>query len=144
MPPQIHAISWERSYLHLAAPSLGRQPVWGSLRSRERNSTTKPPPLRVATLSYAVQRRWAEAGGSIGWCGDASARLSGRDLGESAGAQAAPGGGVAARGGVQGGPLSPLLAKLLLEDLACELERRGHRFVCYADDVNIYVRAGGP
>lgn len=41
----------------------------------------------------------------------------------------------------QGGPLSPLLANLLLDDLDRELERRGHRFVRYADDVNIYVRS---
>jgi len=46
----------------------------------------------------------------------------------------------------QGGPLSPLLSNLLLDDLDKELERRGHRFVRYADDCNIYVkseRAGG-
>lgn len=45
----------------------------------------------------------------------------------------------------QGGPLSPLLANLMLDDLDKELERRGHRFVRYADDCNIYVtskRAG--
>ena len=40
----------------------------------------------------------------------------------------------------QGGPLSPILANLLLDDLDKELERRGHRFVRYADDANIYVR----
>jgi RNA-directed DNA polymerase len=40
----------------------------------------------------------------------------------------------------QGGPLSPLLANLLLDDLDQELERRGHRFCRYADDCNIYVR----
>jgi RNA-directed DNA polymerase len=45
----------------------------------------------------------------------------------------------------QGGPLSPLLANLLLDDLDRELERRGHRFVRYADDLTIFVgseRAG--
>lgn len=41
----------------------------------------------------------------------------------------------------QGGPLSPLLANLLLDQLDRELERRGHRFVRYADDVSIYVRS---
>ena len=41
----------------------------------------------------------------------------------------------------QGGPLSPLLANLLLDDLDRELEKRGHRFVRYADDINIYVRS---
>jgi RNA-directed DNA polymerase len=41
----------------------------------------------------------------------------------------------------QGGPLSPLLANLLLDGLDKELERRGHRFVRYADDSNIYVRS---
>jgi RNA-directed DNA polymerase len=41
----------------------------------------------------------------------------------------------------QGGPLSPALANLLLTDLDRELERRGHRFVRYADDCNIYVRS---
>ncbi|MDB9823463.1 group II intron reverse transcriptase/maturase [Deltaproteobacteria bacterium] len=41
----------------------------------------------------------------------------------------------------QGGPLSPLLANLMLDNLDCELERRGHRFVRYADDCNIYVKS---
>jgi RNA-directed DNA polymerase len=41
----------------------------------------------------------------------------------------------------QGGPLSPLLANLLLDTLDRELERRGHRFVRYADDCNIYVKS---
>ena len=41
----------------------------------------------------------------------------------------------------QGGPLSPLLANLLLDDLDKELERRGHRFARYADDCNVYVRS---
>jgi RNA-directed DNA polymerase len=41
----------------------------------------------------------------------------------------------------QGGPLSPLLANLLLDDLDKMLEARGHRFCRYADDVNIYVRS---
>lgn len=41
----------------------------------------------------------------------------------------------------QGGPLSPLLANILLDDLDRELERRGHRFCRYADDCNIYVRS---
>jgi RNA-directed DNA polymerase len=39
----------------------------------------------------------------------------------------------------QGGPLSPLLSNILLDDLDRELEQRGHRFVRYADDCNIYV-----
>ena len=39
----------------------------------------------------------------------------------------------------QGGPLSPLLANILLDDLDKELERRGHKFCRYADDCNIYV-----
>jgi RNA-directed DNA polymerase len=41
----------------------------------------------------------------------------------------------------QGGPLSPLLSNLLLDDLDKELEKRGHRFVRYADDCNVYVRS---
>jgi RNA-directed DNA polymerase len=41
----------------------------------------------------------------------------------------------------QGGPLSPLLSNILLDELDKELERRGHRFVRYADDCNIYVRS---
>ena len=41
----------------------------------------------------------------------------------------------------QGGPLSPLLANLLLDNLDRELERRGHQFVRYADDCNIYVKS---
>jgi RNA-directed DNA polymerase len=46
----------------------------------------------------------------------------------------------------QGGPLSPLLSNILLDDVDRELEKRGHRFCRYADDCNIYVgsrRAGG-
>ena len=41
----------------------------------------------------------------------------------------------------QGGPLSPLLSNVLLDEWDKELERRGHRFVRYADDCNIYVRS---
>lgn len=41
----------------------------------------------------------------------------------------------------QGGPLSPLLANLLLDELDKELEKRGHRFCRYADDCNIYVKS---
>ncbi len=41
----------------------------------------------------------------------------------------------------QGGPLSPLLSNLVLDDLDKELERRGHHFCRYADDCNIYVRS---
>jgi RNA-directed DNA polymerase len=45
------------------------------------------------------------------------------------------------RGTPQGGPLSPLLSNILLDDLDRELERRGHAFCRYADDCNIYVRS---
>ena len=41
----------------------------------------------------------------------------------------------------QGGPLSPLLANLLLDEVDKELERRGLRFCRYADDLNVYVRS---
>ena len=41
----------------------------------------------------------------------------------------------------QGGPLSPLLSNVVLDELDRELERRGHRFVRYADDAIIYVRS---
>jgi RNA-directed DNA polymerase len=41
----------------------------------------------------------------------------------------------------QGGPLSPLMSNLLLDDLDKELERRGHKFCRYADDSNVYVRS---
>jgi RNA-directed DNA polymerase len=41
----------------------------------------------------------------------------------------------------QGGPLSPLLSNLVLDELDRELEKRGHRFARYADDCNIYVRS---
>src|SRR6202045_4420542 len=41
----------------------------------------------------------------------------------------------------QGGPLSPLLSNVVLDELDKELERRGHRHVRYADDCNIYVRS---
>jgi RNA-directed DNA polymerase len=43
------------------------------------------------------------------------------------------------KGTPQGGPLSPLLANVILDDLDKELERRGHKFCRYADDCNIYV-----
>lgn len=46
----------------------------------------------------------------------------------------------AVEGTPQGGPLSPLLANILLDDLDKELEKRGHRFCRYADDNNIYVK----
>ena len=48
---------------------------------------------------------------------------------------------VTPEGTPQGGPISPLLANLLLDGLDKELESRGHRFVRYADDCNIYVRS---
>jgi len=41
----------------------------------------------------------------------------------------------------QGSPLSPLLANILLDDLDQELERRGHRFARYVDDVVIWVKS---
>jgi len=41
----------------------------------------------------------------------------------------------------QGGPLSPLLSNIVLDELDWELDRRGHRFVRYADDCNVYVRS---
>src|SRR6202161_3486784 len=41
----------------------------------------------------------------------------------------------------QGGPLSPLLSNVVLDELDRELERRGHRYARYADDCNIYVRS---
>jgi RNA-directed DNA polymerase len=47
---------------------------------------------------------------------------------------------VRTEGTPQGGPLSPLLSNILLDDLDKELERRGHAFCRYADDCNIYVR----
>ncbi len=53
-------------------------------------------------------------------------------------------GGVASartQGTPQGGPLSPLLSNILLDELDKELERRGHRFCRYADDCNIYVQS---
>lgn len=46
-----------------------------------------------------------------------------------------------AEGTPQGGPLSPLLSNILLDELDRELERRGHRFVRYADDCNVYVQS---
>jgi group II intron reverse transcriptase/maturase len=41
----------------------------------------------------------------------------------------------------QGGPLSPLLANIMLDDLDKELEKRGHHFARYADDCNLYVKS---
>ncbi len=45
------------------------------------------------------------------------------------------------KGTPQGGPLSPLLSNIVLDELDKELEKRGHKFVRYADDCNIYVRS---
>jgi group II intron reverse transcriptase/maturase len=45
------------------------------------------------------------------------------------------------QGTPQGGPLSPLLGNVLLDEVDRELERRGHKFVRYADDCNVYVRS---
>lgn len=45
------------------------------------------------------------------------------------------------QGTPQGGPLSPLLANVLLDEVDRQLERRGHRFVRYADDCNVYVKS---
>jgi len=62
-----------------------------------------------------------------------------------AGVQCAEGILLTGKGTPQGGPLSPLLSNILLDDLDTELERRGLRFCRYADDCNIYVgsrRAG--
>jgi len=50
---------------------------------------------------------------------------------------------LAEEGTPQGGPLSPLLSNIVLDELDRELERRKHRFVRYADDCNIYVRSRG-
>jgi RNA-directed DNA polymerase len=49
--------------------------------------------------------------------------------------------GKSTEGTPQGGPLSPLLSNIMLDELDKELERRGHRFCRYADDCNIYVRS---
>jgi RNA-directed DNA polymerase len=49
--------------------------------------------------------------------------------------------GPSVEGTPQGGPLSPLLSNLVLDELDRELERRDHRFVRYADDCNLYVRS---
>ena len=49
--------------------------------------------------------------------------------------------GVRMEGTPQGGPISPMLSNILLDDLDKELERRGHAFCRYADDCNIYVRS---
>ena len=48
---------------------------------------------------------------------------------------------VTEEGTPQGGPLSPVLSNIVLHALDSELERRGHRFVRYADDCNVYVRS---
>ena len=49
--------------------------------------------------------------------------------------------GATEEGTPQGGPLSPLLSNVVLDELDREMEKRGHRFVRYADDSNIYVRS---
>lgn len=49
--------------------------------------------------------------------------------------------GTTEEGTPQGGPLSPLLSNVVLDEMDRELEKRGHRFVRYADDSNIYVRS---
>jgi len=49
---------------------------------------------------------------------------------------------ISREGTPQGGPLSPLLSNVILDDLDKELERRGHKFCRYADDFNIHVNTG--
>ena len=49
--------------------------------------------------------------------------------------------GVPEKGTPQGGPLSPLLANIMLDELDKELEKRGHKFCRYADDNNVYVKS---
>jgi RNA-directed DNA polymerase len=49
----------------------------------------------------------------------------------------------AEEGTPQGGPLSPLVSNIVLDELDRELERRKHRFLRYADDCNIHVRSQG-
>ncbi len=44
------------------------------------------------------------------------------------------------KGTPQGSPLSPLLSNIVLDELDKELEKRGHKFVRYADDCNVYVK----
>jgi len=58
-----------------------------------------------------------------------------------AGAMASGVASVRREGTPQGGPLSPLLSNILLDDLDKELERRGHAFCRYADDCNVYVQS---
>ena len=41
----------------------------------------------------------------------------------------------------QGGPLSPVLANVVLDELDCKLQTQGHRFARYADDCNIFVKS---
>lgn len=47
---------------------------------------------------------------------------------------------IPAEGTLQGGPLSPFIYNVVLDELDKGLKKRGHRFVCYCDDCNIYVR----
>jgi len=73
-----------------------------------------------------IVRRFLQAGMMVnGVCGERT---------EGTGPRPSP-------GQAPGGPLSPLLSNLLLDDLDKELEGRGHRFCRYADDCNIYVRS---
>jgi RNA-directed DNA polymerase len=88
----------------------------------------------------AIARAQRYVGEGYGWVADRRVlQLIDRYL--KAGALTDEGLEATVEGTPQGGPLSPLLANLLLDGLDRELERRGHRFVRYADDCNTYVKS---
>nr|WP_317254081.1 group II intron maturase-specific domain-containing protein [Pseudomonas putida] len=92
---------------------------------------------RSSSIESTTTSSWpaSSAGLRIKACSDSSVATS---------KQGGMSGGVVSprqEGTPQSGPLSPLLTNILLDELDHELERRGHRFVRYADDANIYVRS---
>jgi hypothetical protein len=100
--------------IHAAAVTGGRRNLPGVADGVSRPSTSK----RHHCPEIGLVRRYLQAGMMEG--GLVSQRMEGTP---------------------QGGPLSPLLSNIILDELDKELEKRGHAFCRYADDCNIYVRS---
>jgi retron-type reverse transcriptase len=106
-------------------PWLGQH--WPQVRTRRDAGTYRPQPVR----RMMIPKRRMGSGRSNGW---------GRRFLE-AGVMADGGWQASEEGTPQGSPLSPLLVNIMLDDLDREVERRGQRFVRYADDLRVRVRS---
>jgi len=123
--------------VHMPGPNTPRPRDWAQTSSSLREPAlvvcvafAREPPgrigLRTGLLSISLQRGSSKAL-SIG-----RAQLLARETYEEF---------YATFGNIVGGPLSPLLSTLLLDQFDREVEKRGHRFVRSADDANLYVKS---